>query len=93
MKIPQTPSKKAVRKDVYDIMQKVLGRELTIDEHTEVRQTVNMYLEDVANYQKLIETPREHHLICSECAAKKTVVGYKQIKNVYKGKRRGFVSE
>lgn len=82
-----------MRKQMYALLEAVIDRELTHDEHNQVKTITEAYIKGVLNGLDINETPRTHYLICTECAAKKTVVGYKEIKSVYKGKRRGFVAE
>lgn len=74
-------------------MRDVLGRNLTVSEQDKVRTAINSCIDSFIGHKEWNLTPRTHHLICSECAAKKTVAGQKEIKNAYRGKRRGFVAD
>ncbi len=87
------PNRKDTRKEVYALLGNILGRGLTIPEHNEVKEVIEKYIKGVLNGLDVNEKPRTHHLLCTECTAKRTIVGTKEIKNVYKGKRRGFVAQ
>lgn len=87
------PNRKDMRKELYALFSNILGREITADEHQQIKFIVENYIKSVFSGLEINEKPRTHKLICSECAASKTVIGHKEIKNVYKGKRRGFVAD
>lgn len=82
-----------MRKQLYALLGSIIDRKLTIDEHNQVKDVTEAYIKGVLNGLSINEKPRTHHLICSKCAATKTVTGYKEVKNAYKGKRRGFIAD
>ena len=75
-------------------MHELLGRNLSPDEHDTLREIINTRIETETEWLKTMQNlqRREHKLICSECAKSKTVFGGREIRNAYKGKRRGFVA-
>lgn len=82
---------------MYDVIHDIIGRVTTPEEHQRLKEVIREYLSHCDEYANAVEAlhkgPLTHELVCKECASKKTVVGYKEFRNAYKGKRRGFVAD
>lgn len=82
---------------MYDLIHEIIGRTLTPEEHENLKEVIREYLSQCDEFARATEAlhkgPLTHKLICKNCAATKEVVGHKEFKNAYKGKRRGFVAD
>lgn len=95
--MPNLTKQSRYRKKMYDVVHDIIGRNLTPEEHEQMRNVVREYLSHCDEYARAVEAlhkgPLVHKLVCKDCSAAKTVTGHKEFKNAYKGKRRGFVAE
>ena len=76
---------------MYDFVHKIIGRNLSPDEHENFKAIIQRFFEStdkfIAYKAALNSGPVEHVLTCSICKKTETAVGYDQ----YKKTRRKFI--